>query len=478
MAQLEDELAGQQHQLNTMRKTLSNVVDVATLRLHQEFVATELANKADLEALEKRYADCRDAQLEGLSEALANKADAVELEKCQRELSRSTQDVFAAIEHQQVQLKHALAESSADAEKLRSHYDHLLNDRAELSALELHQKALDASLAEKADMRIFAEQERRLAKIESAAQSLQRSVIETAQEQLSSRLSAEMSSEVLHKATAAALEQQREALEATKAEVASVQQSVWMLEEQQMGLNEQAIAKQDEWYREKDHEQYLLAVARKEKQEHQLSQVLAKKADLCWYEQQQAIIEATQVSLAALNDHQKELQERFLEKADTSALQKQQKQLQQEIAEARQDTSDVSKKLDRHREHLDMARAQLLEMIRQQGEVEVSLSMMADKAVLEKQAEQLESLFAKVALLEQRQDAALREFGHLRDLVSASRRSMVHSPHPQGALPTAPGGMKTILQPPSSPCEKLHPGRSKASPYSCNRKPGVHSSNN
>lgn len=481
-AQLEDELANQQRQLDTMARTLSNVVDVATHRLHKEQVAAKLANKADLDVLEKHYTDLIEVNREQLSEAMANKADALALENIQRDLSSFTQDSLAALESQQLQLARALAENCADAEDIRTRQDRLLTvSRAELDALDLHQKALAASLSDKADAQALVEQERRLAKTESLARLLERTVAEAAREHLSATLSAEMSSEVLHKANVATLERQKEALDATRAELASLEQRVGVMQDQQMELSGQSTAKQEEWYKEKDHEQYLLAVARKERQDHQLAQALAKKADVSWYEQQKAIIDATQVSLTALNGHHQELHVQLMDKVDNHTLEKQQRRLQQEIAQARQDTSDVSKKLDRHREHLDMARAQLLEMIRQQGEVEVSVSMKADKAVLERQEEQLENLVAKVAVLQERQDAAQREVGHLQEqLFSAARRASnvtpVHSPAitAGGSTPATPGGMQGILKPPSSPRENFHSGRHsprrvKGAPYMCKR---------
>merc|ERR1719487_1414625 len=270
----------------------------------------------------------------------------------------------------------------------------------------------------------------------------------------------------MHRANTATLDMQKQALDQTRAELANLEQRVGVMHEQQMELNEMAVAKQDDWYKEKDHEQYLLAVARKERQDHQLAQMLAKKADLSWYEQQKAIIDATQVSLTNLNGHHQDLQTQLMDKVDTGTLDKLQRKLQQEIAQARQDTTDVSKKLDRHREHLDMARAQLLEMIRQQGEVEVSLSMKADKDGIEHQEEQLENLVAKVAVLQERQDAAQREAGHLQEqLFSAARRASnvtpVHSPAitAGGSTPATPGGMQGILKPPSSPRENFHSGR-------------------
>merc|ERR1719487_2730938 len=115
----------------------------------------------------------------------------------------------------------------------------------------------------------------------------------------------------MHRANTATLDMQKQALDQTRAELANLEQRVGVMHEQQMELNEQAIAKQDDWYKEKDHEQYLLAVARKERQDAQLIQALAKKADVSWYEQQKAIIDATQVSLTTLNGQQQELQGRL-----------------------------------------------------------------------------------------------------------------------------------------------------------------------
>jgi len=319
-----------------------------------------------------------------------------------------------------------------------------------------------------------AEQERRLAKTESVVRVLERSASESAREQLSNVLSAKMSSEVLQQANEAAMQKQILALEATRAEVAALDLRVGAVHEEQAEQYTATVvqatamwsAKQEEWYKEKDHEQYLLAVSRKERQDHQLVHALSKKADVAWYEQQKAIIDATQVSLTALNGGHQELHLQLMDKVDNHTLEKQHLRLQQEIAQVRQDTADVARKLDRHREHLDMARAQLLEVIRQQGEVEVALSMKADKVGLEHQEEQLEDLRSKVFVLEQRQEVALREVGHLRQDVAA------HNPH--GHTYSGGGIPPGILQPPSCPrddhCGRRSPRGHKASPYTKPRK--------
>lgn len=478
IAQLEDELAGQQLQLDTMRKALANVVDVATHRLHKEQIAAKLANKADLDLLEKHHADVIEVQNAQLSEAMAKKADAVSFAQCQRDLSSFAQDSLSAMERHVVQLARAQADNSAQADDIRLRHDTLLNgSRVELGALEVNQKALAASLAEKADRHAVAEQEQRLSKTEKLAQLLEINLAEVTREHLSARISAEMSSEVLQQADAAAMERQMQALDATKAELASLERLVGEMQDQQLELNDQAIAKQDEWYKEKDHEQYLLAVARKDRQDNQLIEALAKKADVSWYEQQKAIIDATQVSLTILNGTQQELRAKLMDKVDTHTFVELQRRLQLEISQAKQDTDDVSKKLDRHREHLDMARGQLLETIRQQGDMEVSLSASADKGILEHQEDKLETLFVKVTALEHRQDAFQREAGHLQEqLFSASRRASAHSPHsminhagpglPHAATTEA---LKAILHPPASPIEKHHtPRRVKGSPYLAN----------
>lgn len=469
MAQLEDEVAGQQRQLDSMRKALANVVDVATHRKVKEQVVAKLAEKADVNLLAEK-ADLIEAHRAQFSEALANKADTLAVELCQSELARFMQDGFSALERQQAELAKALTEDVRSCQEQSG-------SQAALEALDSHQKVLAASLVDKAEVQALAEQESRLAKTESLVRQLEKATADAA-EQLSATLTVEMSHEMLSKANAAAVEIQRKELELTRADLSRLEERVASIQEQE--LNDQALAKMDEWYKEKDHEQYLLAVARKERQDQQLVQALAKKADVSWFEQQKAIIDATQLSLTALNGSHQQLQVQLMDKVGPQMLEKQQARFEQEFSQARCELTDVSQKFDRHQEHLDMARAQLLEVIRQQHTLEVSLRMKADKAIVVCDEDQLESLYAKVGALEQRQEAGQREVCHLHDqLTTVARRASAipaQSPHTLANLTGAGlsfvAGMKTIV-PPASPREQhlvKHSPHGRKSPYLNKRK--------
>lgn len=468
MAQLEDEVAGQQRQLDAMRKALANVVDVAAHRRHKDNVVAKFAEKADVHLLSEN-ADLIEAHRAQFSEALANKADTLALELCERELARFTQDGLSALERQQAELAKALTEDVRSCQEQSG-------SQAALEALGLHQKVLAASLVDKADVQALAEQESRLAKTESLVRQLEKATADAA-EQLSATLTVEMSRE-MSKAHAAAVEIQRKELELTRAGLLRLEERVTFI--QGLELNDQALAKMDEWYKEKDHEQYLLAVDRKERQDQQLVQALAKKADVSWFEQQKAIIDATQLSLTALNGSHQQLQAQLMDKVGPQMLEKQQARFEQEFSQARCELTDVSQKFDRHQEHLDMARAQLLEVIRQQHTLETSLRMKADKAIVVCDEDQLESLYAKVGALEQRQEVEHREVCHLHDqLTTVARRASTipsQSPHTltnlTGAGLAFVAGMKTIV-PPASPREQhliKHSSHGRKSPYLNKRK--------
>jgi len=476
MAQLEDELAGQQRQLDTMRKTLSNVVDVATHRMHKDHVVEQLANKADLGLLERQYVDLIEVRHEQLSEALSTKADARAIAQCQRDIWNVSQ-AGAALEDQHEQLLRAVEDERVSLKDLQSHQERLGNvTRAELESLELHQKVLEAALADKADVRLLEEQERRISRTETFAQQLERTSAEAAQEQLSATLSTGMSNQVLCQASEDALKVERKRLDATQAELASLENLVGELQSAQSESKQDASANQEKWYKEKDHEQYLLAVARKGRQDQHLVQALAKKADVAWYEQHKAVIDDVQVSLTALNRQvcsgQKDLQMQLMDKVDAIMLEKQQKRLQQDMTKAREDTADVAQKLEKHSASLDMVRGQLLEMTRQLREVEATLSVKVDKAALERRDDQLDALRAAVEVLEGREDATERKFGRLQEQLHHAGRSSV-------AGDLCSSGEQYLFsqrRPPSSPREphRRSPHRAKTpgcdSPYKCKPK--------
>lgn len=479
MAQLEDELAGQQRQLDTFRKTLANVVDVATHRMHKETVASKLANKADLGMLERQYVDMIEVHHKELSEALTTKADADAIKQCQREFLNCS-EAGAALEDQHERLLEKLEENGNRLTDLRSRHDRLMHfSQGEVEALELHQKVLEAALAEKADIRALAEQERRISRTESFALELERTQAQAAQEQLSVTLSAEMNSQVLCQVGEDAIKVQRQRLDATKAELTKLEHVVGELQSAQVHVKEEVIARQEQWYKEKDHEQYLLAVARKERQDHQLVQALAKKADVVWYEQQTAIIEATQLSLTRLNGGQKDVQMQLMDKVDTFTLEKFQKRLQQDIAKAREETAEVAKRVDKHSEQLDMARGQLLEMNRQWREVEAMASMKADKAALDLRDEQFASLQKSMTAMEERQEASERKLGRVQEQLYYSGRQPsnagVNGAHAMDYMCSS--GEQCTKRPPPSPREHrpaprrpITPGHE--SPYKC--KPKFH----
>jgi hypothetical protein len=476
IAQLEDELAGQQRQLDTMRKALSQCIDVATHRLLKEQMTIRIDETNDrLVSSAQEQTMTRKAGEEKLAIALTNKAEALALENYKKEMEGFAQDWLSTGESHFLEVKQELHYHRSKADTEISRYESLLSSsRADIDALEQQHKSLARMLTEKAAKVALAENENRLRIMEGTVQTMEKTLAEGLESQVAATVNAEMNNEVLHQANAAAIEKQVQELEATREDLANLEQRMMKQRAEQVEHNEQAIAERDEWYKEKDHEQYLLAVARKERQDNQLVQALAKKADVSWYEQQKAIIDATQVSLTAMKGEQQDIQVSLADKVDTLELEKFQRKLQREISEARQDTSEVSQRLDNHREHLDLARAQLLETIRQQGDTEASLSMKADKADWQQQNEQLENLFDQVAQLEQRQDSTQQWVAHLQEqMMSAARHASKHSSvphnaghHPQmspsnnhminnGGLPPAlPHGLKGSFQPPPSPSER------------------------
>jgi len=120
------------------------------------------------------------------------------------------------------------------------------------------------------------------------------------------------------------------------------------------------------------------------------------------------------------------------DKVNTMTLDQRQKLVGLEIAKARQDTAIVAEKLDTTCGQLDVARAQLLEMTRQWREVQVTLGVKSDKAALAERDEQLDSLCASFASLEERQDASERKVGFLQEQLYYARY-----PSGGGSIPAA-----------------------------------------
>jgi len=423
MAQLEDDLVEQQRQLELLRKTLANVVDVATHRLHKDHVAAKLNAKVDAEVMEKRHEELLQVQREQLFEALANKVDACALEECRRELANIAQYGIADLERQQLQLAQSMLEDRVGVEDLRREHSRMLsNSQKDI-------EALIASLANKAESSALEEQREKVASMEDSTKKLEAAIAETSREQYSAVMSVKIDNEVMQTTINDALKRHWSALDRTREEV-----------EQRF----QDFQEKEEWLKQREEAANKMFSVWKERQDEELEKLLAKNVDFSLNEQQK-------FSFAEQQKMYEDVQMKLVEKADTVALERIQEGLQLEISQARQETSDMSCRLDRHLHYFDLARAQLIEIFRQQSELEASLGAKADKGSFESKQLQLETLCAKLEDIERRQDETRREFTRLQEQFFAALRS-------KSAVANVGNGLclpKRIMEPPPSPRERF-----------------------
>lgn len=465
MAQLEDELTELQRQLELLKKTLANVVDVATHRHHKDTVSAKLKSKVDTEVMERRHDEMIKAQKEQLLEALADKVDAWALDECRRELANVTQCSIAGLEKQHMELSQNINEDRASIEDLRCEQGRMFSAaEKQLLDLERHQQALAKSLANKADFSAFEEECRHTKRIEKSQESLDSVIRESLREQYSYLESVKLDNQVVQDEMSGILQRHGIALDLTRKELAALSG----LEQRFIDFQEQAATKQEDWLHQKEVAANRIFSMRKERQDEELAQILAKKADLSWYEQQKAVLDATQMSLAAQQNNCEDLQRKLKEKVDHPTLERTQERLLLEIAQARQETADVSSRLGGHQHHLDLARAQVIEITRLHTEIEASLCDKADKASLESSQWHLETISSKLDVIERRQDEARQDFRQLQEQFFAALRSRSASGN-GSSLP------KKMIEPPPSPLPRERLAGVKPSPahmkYRCEVSP-------
>lgn len=328
---MEEALEAQQEQLQALKTSVSSCVDVRDL-------GPMLDKKADLELVEA-LRQRMDEQHGRISEELAKKVSTSQLAE-EMNTYDARHDRLTTRVQQQEQIAAALAASTAAM--LDRHTEELQEVRGRLDSLSQRQERHEGALAEAAEA---GDQQRQgLEEASERAAAIERQVV-----------TLELLLNDAQGSIASCREEQQQGLREEEAQRRAkcdmLQGDIATVEKQVMELLAEAARSREVQEATDGRCTKLAEDLQGQVQRHDdLSNIVALKVDTSWAEQQRSLIEATQVSLMAVNRRQRELDVMLAEKTGSEVSQG----LSVQVAGGQEQLGKLWTELHRHREQLQM----------------------------------------------------------------------------------------------------------------------------